>query len=225
MDKRLYLVIIADMIGSKKIHDRSGVQRHLETILDKINITYQDAIASQFILTLGDEFQGVLCDGSVAMGLIHTIQREMHPVRFRFGIGIGTISIALQKGTSLGSDGMAFHLARERIVDVKALESKKAEAKTNMLIGIESQENTAALLNSLFKLSSALQDNWTGRQRETIATLEEHRGTQVQIAKRLGIVQSSVQKSLASSQFYAYREASDTISHALEVIMQNNPED
>lgn len=223
MDKHLYLVIIADIIGSRKIEDRKAVQVKLEKTLDQINKDYSHAIASKFIITLGDEFQGVLRDGSVAIKIVTTIQREMYPIRFRFGIGIGTISIELQAGTSLGSDGAAFHLAREMVKEVKAGEDKRTGSKNNMLIGIESHLSTAALLNSIFKLASALQDNWTERQREVIATLEKYPGTQTEIAKRLGIVQSSVQKSLASSNFPLYKEAIDTVAKTLTAIMQENP--
>ena len=222
MDKRLYVTIIADIIGSKKINDRSGVQKHLKKVLEYINITYRHAIASQFIITLGDEFQGVLYDGSVALDVLDRIQREMHPITFRFGIGVGSISVRLQPDTSLGSDGTAFHLARSLIEEVRALENKKAEAKTNMLISIEDQESTSTLLNSMFKLIWALQENWTDRQRQIIATLQRYNETQAEIAKRLGIVQSSVQKSLAGSQYYTYKEASDTISQTLRSIIDKS---
>ncbi len=219
MDKRLYVAVIADIIGSKQISDRNSVQKHLEQVLDQINLTYRYAIASQFIITLGDEFQGVLHEGSVTLKVIDRIQREMHPIKFRFGIGVGSISIRLQSDTSLGSDGTAFHLARALIEEVRALESRKAEAKTNMLITIENQQTTSALVNSLFKLIWALQENWTERQRQVIATLLQYNDTQEEIAKKLGIVQSSVQKSLASSQYYFYKEATDTISHTLKTIV------
>ncbi|HKL59403.1 MAG TPA: SatD family protein [Sphaerochaeta sp.] len=222
MDKRLYVTIIADIIGSKKINDRSGVQKQLEKVLEQINITYRHAIASQFIITLGDEFQGVLHDGSVALDVLDRIQREMHPITFRFGIGVGSISVRLQPVTSLGSDGTAFHLARSLIEEVRALETKKTEAKTNMLISIEDQESTSTLLNSMFKLIWALQENWTDRQRQIIATLQQYNETQAAIAKRLGIVQSSVQKSLAGSQYYTYKEASDTISQILRTIIEKS---
>lgn len=223
MDKRLYLVIIADIIGSRKIEDRKAVQVKLEKTLDQINKSYRQAIASKFIITLGDEFQGVLRDGSVVMEIVSTIQREMYPTLFRFGIGVGTISIELQADTSLGSDGAAFHLARDMVKEVKAHEGKRAGSKNNMLIGIESHQSTVALLNSILKLASALQGNWTERQREVIATLEKYPGTQTEIAKRLGIVQSSVQKSLASSNFPLYKEAIDTVAKTLTAIMQENP--
>ncbi|HKL56978.1 MAG TPA: SatD family protein [Sphaerochaeta sp.] len=218
MDKRLYIAIIADIIGSRNIKERNTVQKHLENVLERINETYQYAIASQFIITLGDEFQGVLHSGAVMMRILDRIQREMHPIAFRFGIGMGTLSVALQADTSLGSDGSAFHLARACIDAVQVLESKKAESKTNMLIGIEGNEHTSSLLNTIFKLSWALQASWTLRQREIIGSLQQFNETQAEIAKRLGIVQSSVQKSLASSQYYTYKEATTMIGHTLQVL-------
>ncbi|NBK24243.1 MAG: hypothetical protein EOM68_19705 [Spirochaetia bacterium] len=220
MGTRLYIAIIADIIGSRKIEDRIGVQRHLEQVLRVINTTYAHAIASQFIITLGDEFQGVLHDGTNVMPILNQIQREMYPTEFRYGIGVGTISIELQTETSLGSDGKAFHLARAMVEEVRALENRKSEAKTNMLIGIEGQQNTSLVLNTLSKLIWALQSNWTERQRQVIATLQQYGDTQAEVAKRLGIVQSSVQKSLASSKFYAYEEATDTISQMLKDIVE-----
>lgn len=222
MEKRLYIAIIADIIGSKSISDRNDVQRQLEKVLEQVNTTYRYAIASQFIITLGDEFQGVLHDGSAVMRILDRIQREMYPVTFRFGIGVGSLSVPLQTHTSLGSDGSAFHLARASIEGVQALESKKAESKTNMLIGIEDNENITALLNTIFKLTWALQASWTLRQREVIGTLQQYNETQTEIAKRLGIVQSSVQKSLTSSQYYAYKEATGTVSHTLKTIMDKS---
>ena len=222
MDKRLYVAIIADIIGSRKIKDREGVQKHLEKVLEEINSAYKGALASQFIITLGDEFQGVLQDGSVAMEILEQIQREMLPTLFRFGIGVGTISIELQAETSLGSDGTAFHLARQTIEAVHMLETKKAEAKTNILIAIEGRQSTSSLLNSILKLTWALQSGWTERQTQIISTLQKHDGTQAEIAKILGIVQSSVQKSLASSQYYAYRDATDTITQTLGSLIEQS---
>jgi len=220
MNKRLYIAIIADMKGSRTIEDRKGVQKHLRTVLEEINTAYQYAIASQFITTLGDEFQGVLHVGTAAMRIINQIQREMYPTLFRFGVGVGTISIELQADTSLGSDGTAFHLARQTIEEVQVLENKKAEAKTNILISIEGQENLSLVLNTILKLTWALQASWTERQRQVVATLQQYNDTQTEIAKRLGIVQSSVQKSLAGSQFYTYKEATDTISKTLMALTE-----
>lgn len=221
MDKRFYLVILADIIGSRSIVDRHSVQKQLEKVLKTINNTYNDALASQFIITLGDEFQGVLNTGVPAMKIIDKIQCQMHPIKLRFGVGVGSLSIPLKKVTSLGSDGPAFHLAREMISQVKKLETKKLEPKTSLLIGIEGRPDTTRILNSTLKLVSAIQGGWTERQRQVMAMLEEDHPTQTAAAKRLDITQSSVQKSLVSSQFYLYKDALESLAHTLDAVIQH----
>ena len=44
------------------------------------------------MITLGDEFQGLLKNGSAAVFIIDKIEREMYPIKFRFGLGVGEIT-------------------------------------------------------------------------------------------------------------------------------------
>ncbi|MDT4761358.1 SatD family protein [Sphaerochaeta sp. PS] len=221
-NKTLYLAIIADIIDSKSIEKRNEVQVNLKEILNNINEKYKDAIASNFTITLGDEFQGVLHKGSDVMTILETIQKEMHPIALRFGIGLGTISTALDPKLSLGADGKAYHQARKMIIEVKNIEKQKMKPKTNILIGIEGNERIAKHLNTILKLSWAIQSTWSNRQREIIAEVQKTGGTQTDIAKTLGIVQSSVQKSLANSQYYTFIEAMEHISESLAKLMEES---
>ena len=59
----LYIAIIGDIKGSKKLDNRNEVQKKLTSVLDDINKKYKDDIYSKFTITLGDEFQGLLCYG------------------------------------------------------------------------------------------------------------------------------------------------------------------
>lgn len=83
-----YIAIIGDIKNSKKIEDRNRVQKKLNEILNDINEKYQDDISAKFIITLGDEFQGLLGDGKNVIEIIEEIQWKMHPVEIRFGIGM-----------------------------------------------------------------------------------------------------------------------------------------
>ena len=58
--KNIYVAIIGDIIDSKKIKNRNEVQQKLKHVLSKINQSYDDIIAANFIISLGDEFQGLL---------------------------------------------------------------------------------------------------------------------------------------------------------------------
>ena len=56
------IAVIGDIVGLKQLPqaERSHVQRQLEELLNRINKRYAKAIGARFLVTLGDEFQGVL---------------------------------------------------------------------------------------------------------------------------------------------------------------------
>ena len=205
LHKQRYVAIIADILHSRELEKRAAIQVKLQRTLDAINERYAKDIASKFTITLGDEFQGVLQAGQPTMKIIETIQSEMLPIQFRFGIGIGRITTSINAAISLGSDGPAYHLARDSINAVKALESKKTEPKTNILIGIEQDSGKEKELNTILALLWAVKSKWSLRQHQIVALYQELQGTQSDVAKQLGIGQSSVQKSLASAHFFTYR--------------------
>ena len=109
----MYFAIIGDIVESKKLIDRDGVQKRLNIILKDINIKFDNDIAAKFVITLGDEFQGLLSNPSNLFDIIDTIKFEMYPVRIRFGIGIGSIDTEVNSEMALGADGPAYHYARK----------------------------------------------------------------------------------------------------------------
>ena len=111
----MYYAIIGDIKESKKIINRYEVQEKLKEILVKVNFVYQADIAANFLITLGDEFQGILKKSENVLEIIKYIQREMYPIRVRFGIGVGEISTKIDKKAAIGADGPAFYAARDMI--------------------------------------------------------------------------------------------------------------
>lgn len=99
--------MIGDIIKSRKLVDRNDVQLSLQDLLDNINEEYNYAIASKFLITLGDEFQGLLKPDAPVYEIISYIVEGMHPVQLRFGLGFGTLSTPL-KETAFGMDGPVF---------------------------------------------------------------------------------------------------------------------
>ena len=96
-----YIAIIGDIKESRKINDRNNVQNKLKAVLIKINQKYESAISAKFTITLGDEFQGLLCVGENVIDIIEEIRREMSPVQIRFGIGVGEINTDINSDMSL----------------------------------------------------------------------------------------------------------------------------
>ena len=215
LDKQ-YIAIIGDIKNSRKIDNRKEVQTKLNGVLDEINQTYCEEIAAGFLITLGDEFQGLLLNGKSVMKMIQKIEKSMYPIELRYGIGIGTITTDINAEVALGADGPAFYKARNAIDCLKANENKKCTALSD--IRIESEDGSFhqnLLLNTIFELLKSVKDQWTDRQREIIWDMLEHQNGQNHAAERLGISQPTVQKGLAKGNYYIYKNAVENIEKVL----------
>jgi len=211
-----FIAIIGDMIDSKHMIDRAECQEKMHLILDIINKKYSEDIASKFLITLGDEFQGLLKYGRNTINIITEIETAMYPVQIRFGIGVGTITTDINPDYSLGADGPAYYNARMSVDTLKQNKKKSRTIESDiMIISGADNEGTDMLLNTIISVCTAIKLKWTKRQREVVYDVLEHGDNQREAAKRLGISQSSVQKSLYGAGYYTYRHAMDTVAEAL----------
>ena len=217
-ENNLYIAVIGDIVASKALSDRAATQEKLSRALDKINAAYANDIAAKFMITLGDEFQGLLHSGMHTVDIAEQIERAMYPVRVRFGIGVGPMTTAIDPDRPLGADGPAYYHAREAVDMLKASEHKRMEPRSDIWIGIEGDPDITEALNAIFALNAALKSRWAERQREVVSVYLDDGGTQSQIAAQLGVHQSTVQKALAQANFYAYLKALRTVSGILSQI-------
>ena len=65
---------------------------------------------------------------------------------------------------------------------------------------------------------SVIRKDWSDRQREIIWEFDRNKESQSKCAERLNISQSSVQRSLANGNYYAYKSAKETINNVLKEI-------
>ena len=217
-----YIAIIGDIKDSRKIPDRLTVQEKMGAVLKDINHKYDRDIATDFLITLGDEFQGLLLSGEHIMEILLEIERRMYPVRMRFGIGVGAITTGISRKMAIGSDGPAYYRAREAVEYLKQIEKRnRAEASTRRVASDGDNQASIMLLNTIFTLMKVVEDSWTDRQRMTIEDMLEHRDSQAAAAKRLNITQPTVQKALAKGNYYAYCEALNTVGSVLGEIRQD----
>lgn len=218
-----HVAIIGDIKQSKKIDNRSEVQKKLKFILEEINEKYDNEISSKFIITLGDEFQGLLSSGANTMDIIAEIERKMYPVKIRFGVGIGAITTPVNKEMSIGADGPGYYKARDAIEFLKENEKKKQTNTADVRIEAEGDNQAITIMiNTILTLLTVIKDSWSDRQREIIWDMLKHQDSQVDVAKRFNIKQPAVQKSLSKGKYYAYKDALDTIGRALAEIRRND---
>lgn len=211
-----YIAIIGDIKKSKKITDRKSVQEKLRRVLEQVNKKYEKDISAKFMITLGDEFQGLLRGGENVLNIIQDIQMEMYPIIIRFGIGVGEITTNINAEMAIGADGPGYYMARSAIESLKQEELKNRKQSADIKIKIAEEKNKIAeMLNTIFSLMNVIQSNWTDRQREIIMDYRKYKGSQSDCAKRLGITQSSVQRGLNNGNYYAYKDAIDSVNDIL----------
>ena len=214
-----YIAIIGDIKNSKSIEERRDFQNKLNNILNEINEIFSNSISSNFTITLGDEFQGLLHSGEHVMDIIQYIKREVYPIKIRFGIGIGAITTDIDSTMSIGADGPGYHKARDSIEQLKVLEKKNESTYGDVQIKIDGDNNLQELLlNSILKLMYCIEKGWTKKQRQVVNYALFEKKTQTETAQYFNVSQSNIQQILSKTHFYAYRDAFDSVNKILSEV-------
>lgn len=183
-DSPEYIAVIGDLVASRELPDRAAVQRQLHAVLEELNERFAGRIVSRFLITVGDEFQGLLRLDAAVDALWWRFMSEMHAsVQTRFGFGVGPLSTPVLR-EAVGMDGPCFHAAREAISRCREEER---------LLGFEIHQRPAesAALNAVGLLLDRIVGDWTRTQWETISALAEV-GSQAEVARTRGVTRQSV---------------------------------
>ena len=215
----MLIAIIGDLIKSKGIKDRDLVQSKLRNILEIVNRNYASMIASDFTITLGDEFQGVLKQGPMILEMLDRIKFEMKPVEIRFGIGMGEISTKIFRDNSLGADGSAYWNAREAI---NALKKNNDYATSKVFVVAEKEKQWLNVMNESLRMCDYLESKWRGSQLEFMCRMIQNYGYDIDIKQKtiainFGMSNQMINKKIQNTGYYNYirlkRELSVMIEH------------
>jgi hypothetical protein len=191
-----YIAMIADLVGSRSVphSQRSALQKKFGELLADFNLTYRKTIAGKFIITLGDEFQGLLNSAAVIPDLTWRLEEGLPGHKFRTGIGLGKLDTPLQN-YAINIDGPALHLARA------AIES----AKKNKYLGgvFRGFGELDDILNGLARLLWFHRSQWTPAQRKIMSLLRQGM-SQTQVAKKLRIRKQVVSRQVHASGYSQY---------------------
>lgn len=111
-----YITMTCDMKNSRMLSNRDVIQFQLIDMLKSCNLKFKDYILSPFLITLGDEWQGLLKENSPIYDIISFFKTTLpSSVEFYTGIGIGDITIHNFELTVNQLDGPSFHLARKAL--------------------------------------------------------------------------------------------------------------
>jgi hypothetical protein len=109
------LVLIGDIVNSRKEKDRGLLQETIEKTLQNLNIRFKEHILSPYTLTIGDEFQAVFNTPTNIFSQVIHFLKAIYPIKCRFAFAYGAIVTRERIDSSIGMDGPAWWAARNLI--------------------------------------------------------------------------------------------------------------
>jgi len=180
------LVLIGDIVSSRRIKNRREIQTKLNKLFKKINNNNENVL-SPFTITLGDEFQVVYSKADSLFGSIWQILLNVFPEKLRFSIGVGDITTKINQKQAIGMDGPAFYNAR------KGLDELKQNGHLLNISG-DNKEELAVLKQVLFLISHLIY-NWK-KTRLNVLSLLNDGVSAYEISKKLRITDKAVYKNI-----------------------------
>jgi hypothetical protein len=201
-----HLAVIGDLRRSRALADRAAVQQRLEAALVQVNRDLADELSAAFVVTLGDEFQGLLRRAAAAIPALMALDGALGDLPVRYSLGWGALATRLRP-EAVGMDGPCFHAARS------ALEMGKREQRWVTASGFGPRHD--AILNGMLRLMGEVRDRWTRTQAATVRAM---RGapTQKEVAAQRGVSESTVSKALKGAMYDAMIEAEAALTTLLE---------
>ncbi len=197
------------MVGSREIslEDRAQVQVRFDTLVNSLNQTYAKHLKSRFIVTLGDEFQGILLTPAPIPDMLWMLEEQFSDRPLRVGIGLGPLSTEIPE-YAINVDGPALHLARHAI-DLAKQESRMG----GVFAGFGARQDS--VLNGLARLLWVQRQRWAPATRRDLSLLRTPM-TQTAAAKTLGISKQSVRDSVERAHWREYLEGEQAFTTMLE---------
>ncbi|SDH35066.1 SatD family protein [Microbacterium pygmaeum] len=195
------IAVISDIVGSRRLVDRSASQRVLDDTIARIEADLPLA-ARPFHPTVADEEQAAYDDLPAALASLLLLQLALPDgIECRFGIGIGEVR-AVTTGTGTIEDGSGWWAARAAIDTVHAKQQRAAPSARTWVVAAEGEDagmHSAALLANAYLLA---RDELVGAMNERTRRLAYGRClgvTQRELADGEGITQPAVSQALTGA--------------------------
>ncbi|WP_144797172.1 SatD family protein [Microbacterium paludicola] len=194
------VAVIADIVGSRKLADRTAAQRILDDRIAAVD-DLEPALA-RLTPTVGDEQQGVYEGLEGALTALLLLQLALpDDVACRFGIGVGEIRRISAPGGDI-PEGPGWWAAREAIDHVHAMQLRAAPSARTWIVAApghdDSMRTTVDAANAYLLVRDQLVGSMSERDRRL--TYGRYLGrTQRQLAEEEQITQSAVSQALSGA--------------------------
>ena len=207
-----WAVLTADIVGSQRVED---LRSRRDALLERLSKRHLEAgrILVRYTVTAWDEFQTVLARPSELPDVIWDLRLAFRPrLDLKIGVGLGSIDEVPSSQTPINRDssGTAFLRAREAIESVDA--SSKYPRRT-VICG--EGGNLDRSLNLVYLLMDTVLSGLSDRQWETLAAYHLL-GRLDAAAKRLGVVESTVSRSLQRGHYWQLLDSQGEIKTLIQ---------
>jgi hypothetical protein len=190
--------LIGDVVGSRKLPDRTAAQTRIGEALREVTEHLQPAQALE--PTAGDEFQGAFTSLGTAVSATILVRLALLPeIDVRCGLGHGELTVHDASRTPVLQDGPAWWAARAAL---EWLDAPRRAARRTRYVGPDE-----ARVNAYLTTRDALLER-LGDTSVRMLALSLHGRSQKEIAAELGVTPSAVSHQVARG-VGALREAHD----------------
>jgi len=193
------LALIGDMVGSRELPPsrRPKIQERFREFIQYLNKKYANDILAKFVITLGDEFRGLLLSATPIPDSMWDIDQRFSDRDLRVGVGFGVLTTPIQK-EAINVDGPALYNARVAIES-----ARRKRTLGGVFVGFV---ETDQVMNGIAHLLSFHRSELTQQQLRIAELMREGR-THLEAAEQLKISRQAVTKQVKSMGWGAYAEA------------------
>jgi len=203
------IVLIGDIVASRKIKKRKEIQQKMILLFKTINKRNRD-LASSLTITLGDEFQAVYNRADSIFSNIWQMLLSVYPEKIRFSLGIGEITTSINPKQAIGMDGPAFYKARSGLNELK---------QTSFLFNVTCEEiSKLELIKQSLFLISHLSLNWKETRLQILTLLYEKMPAN-DISKKIKITDKAVYKNVDAGSLQVIISLTNEISKELNKLV------
>lgn len=209
-NKKIYTVILGDLIDSRKVEDPSGFMKIAEKTYEHINRKYREEFFAPLTISHGiDEVIAVLKKPACAYMICSEINTLFSPRKMRFAIVRNNVIANDNIIDPHFMTGTAFHIASEKLRT-----ARKKCLPYCFMINKDSEEINQ-LLDHTAELIDIIESGRSHRQNEIINAYTQN-NNQNDVADRFSISQQAVSEILKTSKLVNCRNAKDAINKILQ---------
>lgn len=203
-------VLMGDIIASRAYEDAASLHKAFNAGVRAFNKRYGKAIVSPLTITLGDEFQGLVCDLQTAFRIAHGMRLHflIEGVACRFVVSNGAVETKINAKEAWNMMGPGLAKARERLGDKQDPSAYRFVCEEEPLL--------EGALNTFGYALSEIETDWTETQLKYVAAhFADEEKSYEDLAGVFGVSGRNVYKVMNAARMHLYERQLNSVGEVL----------